>query len=283
MMMFALAGGTTTPRQNIRPPSASRPATWLPAADHAVPVPPGRQVFYERNDFQMVQIRPGFKRGEVHGEQMTIALLDHSSDSLSDSLPVRVDGKAQEHAVFQLEGEVGIQVSAKRGVLGPGSVMVVPPQSAFTITSVTGSNKVLSFDVAPIVAPESAQVARSSSWPSAQFVTELETVPWVSGGGIQFKAVVGKTLTVILTKVPATAMKGLDVPGHHHNLETLFCVLQGHATARVGDRVRSVGPGSVMVIPSGVEHLSLESANNEDILLVEFQPIARHDLRELMN
>ncbi len=64
--------------------------------------------------------------------------------------------------------------------------------------------------------------------------------------------------------------------------EQITVVIRGHADVRLGDRFQRVGPGTIMFEPSNVDHYGLSPVDGEDLVLLEFQPIVREDMRRAL-
>ena len=77
-------------------------------------------------------------------------------------------------------------------------------------------------------------------------------------------------------------MPGVSAAGHHHHNEQISVVIRGRADVRLGDQFARVGPGTVMYVPPNVDHYGLASVDGEDLVLLEFQPIVREDMREAL-
>lgn len=61
---------------------------------------------------------------------------------------------------------------------------------------------------------------------------------------------VGKNLKILQIK----ALSGMDMPMHHSTKEALIVVIEGEAILKTKDAAYSLGKGSSMVIPEGLEH-----------------------------
>ena len=44
---------------------------------------------------------------------------------------------------------------------------------------------------------------------------------------------------------------------------------------RIGNRIKTVGPGTLLMIPSDVDHLPMTPIDKEVVLMLDFQPIIR--------
>ena len=74
---------------------------------------------------------------------------------------------------------------------------------------------------------------------------------------------------------------GMDLRPHSHEFDQIAMITKGHAIYHIGEEPNEVGPGSLMLIPAGVEHyiepLGSESVENIDV----FAP-AREDYMHLV-
>jgi len=113
--------------------------------------------------------------------------------------------------------------------------------------------------------------------------TDFDTLEWVGEpGASRFTAVFGVSSTAFIYHVPAASMKGVEAPGHHHHNEQVSVVIRGRADVRLGDQFQRVGPGTIMLVPPNVDHYGLQPVNDEDLVLLEFQPIVREDMRRTL-
>ena len=66
---------------------------------------------------------------------------------------------------------------------------------------------------------------------------------------------------------------GVTIPEHSHEAEQIMLVESGRLWAMVGDEKAEVGPGSLLVIPSGWTH-AFRQMGDEDVVFYEcFAPI----------
>ena len=113
--------------------------------------------------------------------------------------------------------------------------------------------------------------------------TDFDTIGWVGEPGkSRFTAVFGETCTAFIYHVPASTMDSVETPGHHHHNEQISVVIRGHADVRLGDPFQRVGPGTIMLVPPNVDHYGLSPVDGEDLVLLEFQPIVREDMRRAL-
>jgi quercetin dioxygenase-like cupin family protein len=265
----------------------TRPQPALPASPKPVAIPAGRQVFYDTNAMPWVR-----GRKSVLGETVTF--------NLAELDPQRTKGRPAssghwhdyEQILFGWKGVYDQSAGEITCRVGPMTACLEPPNVQHTVTGI-GAEKVLTIEVLPlrrldifppyptIDYPKAAQPRPVP--PGTNVFADFNKMPWVGeAGGGRFKALIGETSSLVLWHLPAGGFRGTAAPGHHHTVEQISFVLEGHAEARVGDQVRPIGPGTLIMIPSNVEHLPMQAVNGEDILLLDFQPIVRHDLLKRM-
>ncbi len=64
-------------------------------------------------------------------------------------------------------------------------------------------------------------------------------------------------------------LKGEFIWHHHENEDELFLIIKGNLTIRLKDGEINLGPGELVVIPRGVEHLPVAS---EEVQLLLLEP-----------
>ena len=272
LIAIALTGASHA--QTIPPLSASRAAPGMPAAPQAVPIPAGRQVYYAPGDFRWMNDKPHVQRATVIGETVSFSI-------------VQMDGKAPaaltHPAETVLQGQGGrVALDNTPAPVGRLDVAVVAPGPQSTVR-VSGNEaaQFLVFTATP-VAP--GMVDASGANPQRVSSTRInvrvfDTMPWIGEKGkSRFKAIAGDSCTFVIWRIPAAAMRGTGGPGHHHTIEQISYLVEGHSTTRIGDQIRTVGPGALFMIPADVDHMGFEAVNNEDIILLDFQPFIRKDL-----
>jgi HTH-type transcriptional repressor of puuD len=85
---------------------------------------------------------------------------------------------------------------------------------------------------------------------------QAEVEPFDRGTGVRTLPYVGRwntagnTVTTGITEFPA----GAGIPLHTHNVEETVLVLEGHATAVIGEDSHDLGPGDATWAPAGVPH-----------------------------
>jgi quercetin dioxygenase-like cupin family protein len=74
---------------------------------------------------------------------------------------------------------------------------------------------------------------------------------------------------------------GMDVRPHSHTFDQIAMITRGRAIYHIGDEPNEVGPGSVMLIPAGVEHY-IEPLGDELVENVDVFAPARPDYLHLI-
>jgi mannose-6-phosphate isomerase-like protein (cupin superfamily) len=74
---------------------------------------------------------------------------------------------------------------------------------------------------------------------------------------------------------------GVAVRPHIHAFDQIAMISRGRAISRIGDEHNHVGPGSIMLIPAGVEH-SIEPLGCEVVENIDVSPPARDDYLRLL-
>ena len=87
---------------------------------------------------------------------------------------------------------------------------------------------------------------------------ESETFP-----GMHARALAGKDLgSVGLTVTNAGLDPGAGVPLHiHPNHEEAILIMEGNVKGVLGDEVRTLGPGDVLLAPAGVRHSAINRSD----------------------
>jgi len=75
---------------------------------------------------------------------------------------------------------------------------------------------------------------------------------------------------------------GMDVRPHSHEFDQIAMITKGRAVYHVGEGANEVGPGSLMVIPAGVEHY-IEPVGDESVENIDVFAPARADYLHLLN
>jgi quercetin dioxygenase-like cupin family protein len=74
---------------------------------------------------------------------------------------------------------------------------------------------------------------------------------------------------------------GMDLRPHSHDFDQIAMITAGRAIYHVGAEPNEVGPGSIMLIPAGVEHY-IEPLGDEPVLNIDVFAPARDDYRHLL-
>jgi quercetin dioxygenase-like cupin family protein len=296
LTIFAVALAATTLTLAQQPRRASADPDALPAGPKALPIPAGRQVFYDTTT--MPWPAEGGRRKTVLGDNVTFNLAE-----LTPS-PGRGRGRAPgapighhhdyEQVLFGLEG-IYLQAAGPTVTCRVGRLMAClePPNVPHSVTGYESQDKVLTIEFIPLARKDLVPPRPQIDYPMSpepmpipagmEVYADFNKMAWVGPAGqAQFKALIGKTCSLVLWHLPAATFKGTSAPGHHHTAEQISYVIEGHADVRVGDQVRRVGPGMMILIPPDVEHLPMTAVNNEDVLLLDFQPAVRRDLLKQM-
>ena len=68
---------------------------------------------------------------------------------------------------------------------------------------------------------------------------------------------------------------GAEIHAHHHPQEEVWQVLEGELAIRIGEEVRTAGPGMAAIVPGGTEHQV--TALSDGVAMVADWPV-REDL-----
>ena len=293
LIVAMLFVASTAGAQRVPPLSESAVLEGAPGSKDAVPIPAGVKVFFQPEDVAMVTIREGMRRGVVAGNTISVSVDELDPRFILGLPPESAHHHTHEQANFGLVGTLEMYVGGVRSLVGPGMIGVVPPDVPHTVTKVLGPGTVrsLEFSVAKredllphrpkVEFPKSAEPKGVPG--GFRVFADFDTVEWVGEPGTsRFTAAFGETCTAFIYHVPAATMKGVEAPGHHHHNEQISVVLRGRADVRLGDRFERVGPGTIMFVPPNVDHYGLASVDGEDLVLLEFQPIVREDMRRTL-
>jgi mannose-6-phosphate isomerase-like protein (cupin superfamily) len=75
---------------------------------------------------------------------------------------------------------------------------------------------------------------------------------------------------------------GMDVRPHAHEFDQIAMIVKGRAIYHIGDEPNDVGPGSIMLIPAGVEHY-IEPVGDETVENIDLFAPARDDYAHLLD
>jgi quercetin dioxygenase-like cupin family protein len=74
---------------------------------------------------------------------------------------------------------------------------------------------------------------------------------------------------------------GMDLRPHSHDFDQIAMITKGQAIYHIGEEPNRVGPGSLMLIPAGVEHY-IEPLGNEVVENIDVFAPAREDYLHLV-
>ncbi|MDQ3893216.1 MAG: AraC family ligand binding domain-containing protein [Actinomycetota bacterium] len=74
---------------------------------------------------------------------------------------------------------------------------------------------------------------------------------------------------------------GMDLRPHSHDFDQIALITRGRAFYHIGDEANEVGPGSLMLIPAGVEHY-IEPTGDETVENIDVFAPARADYLHLL-
>ena len=74
---------------------------------------------------------------------------------------------------------------------------------------------------------------------------------------------------------------GMDLRPHSHDFAQIAMITKGRAIYHVGEEANDVGPGSIMLIPAGVEHY-IEPLGDEAVENIDVFAPARKDYLHLI-
>jgi quercetin dioxygenase-like cupin family protein len=74
---------------------------------------------------------------------------------------------------------------------------------------------------------------------------------------------------------------GMDVRPHTHDFDQIAMIVTGRAIYHIGEEPNDVGPGSIMLIPAGVEHY-IEPIGEETVENIDLFAPARDDYAHLL-
>lgn len=113
--------------------------------------------------------------------------------------------------------------------------------------------------------------------PVSPAILTADDRPWEQmPDGTRRKAYFNDRLTVMLFEIGGPQSGPMKT--HHHPHDQITYVIEGTARVKVGDDIRIVGPGSVYIAPSNVEH-GAQVLSKRLVLLETFTP-TREDFRK---
>jgi quercetin dioxygenase-like cupin family protein len=75
---------------------------------------------------------------------------------------------------------------------------------------------------------------------------------------------------------------GMELKPHSHEFDQIAMITAGSAVYHVGDVANEVGPGSILLVPAGVEHY-IEPTGSEPVLNLDVFAPARADYGHLLD
>lgn len=75
---------------------------------------------------------------------------------------------------------------------------------------------------------------------------------------------------------------GMDVRPHVHDFDQIAMILSGRAIYHVGDVANEMGPGSIVLVPAGIDH-SIEPIGDEVVRNIDVFAPLRADLAHLLD
>jgi len=75
---------------------------------------------------------------------------------------------------------------------------------------------------------------------------------------------------------------GMDVRPHVHDFDQIAMIVSGRANYYVGEERNEMGPGSIILIPAGMEHY-IEPIGNEVVQNIDVFTPCRDDLAHLID
>jgi quercetin dioxygenase-like cupin family protein len=89
--------------------------------------------------------------------------------------------------------------------------------------------------------------------------------------GVRRQAFRGSNVIIVRNELEP----GMQTFPHIHDFEQLALIVSGRVRFRVGDEVHEIGPGSIFLIPAGVEHFA-EPIGNEAVVNIDiFSPVRK--------
>ena len=282
-LLSALMFLPTSWAYDIPPLSASKTITVLPAARHAIAVPEDQQVFYHIDDVSEVENNKGVRRQTISGDTISVSVYQLDVGAVFDMPFAYVD--AGEYVIFVVDGTIEIGIEARQvriASMGMAALPVDGGRSPARIKALGETILLVFSTIVPTTQPkENSPITRKEKTTASHSVIfrDLDNIKWNES---VLKAAFGHRCTVSLWRNVATGMRGVYVPGHHHDIEQISLIITGHAKVRVGSRIREVAPGHIMLIPANADHGPIAPVGNETVLMLDFQPVVRSDLRQRM-
>jgi quercetin dioxygenase-like cupin family protein len=96
--------------------------------------------------------------------------------------------------------------------------------------------------------------------------------------GVRRRAIGTRDVLLVMNE----CQPGMQVRPHSHDFDQLALIVSGEAIYHVGEDHNKVGPGSVMLVPAGVEHY-IEPTGSEPVLNLDVFAPAREDYLHLLD
>ena len=117
--------------------------------------------------------------------------------------------------------------------------------------------------------------SETTTWPPA--VTWDDIPGETARGGVHRRGFgTDKVLLVMHDLAP-----DMDLSPHSHEFDQIAMIVEGEAIYHVGDRRNRVGPGSVLLIPAGVEHY-IEPTSSTPVKNLDVFAPCREDYKHLI-
>ena len=96
--------------------------------------------------------------------------------------------------------------------------------------------------------------------------------------GVRRRAIGTREMLLVMNE----CQPGMEVRPHSHDFDQFALIVSGEAIYHVGEDHNEVGPGSVMLVPAGVEHY-IEPTGSEPVLNLDVFAPAREDYLHLLD
>jgi len=96
--------------------------------------------------------------------------------------------------------------------------------------------------------------------------------------GVRRRAIGTRDVLLVMNE----CQPGMEVRPHSHDFDQFALIVSGEAIYHVGEDHNEVGPGSVVLVPAGVEHY-IEPTGSEPVLNLDVFAPAREDYLHLLD
>lgn len=96
--------------------------------------------------------------------------------------------------------------------------------------------------------------------------------------GVRRRAIGTREMLLVMNE----CQPGMEVRPHSHDFDQFALIVSGEAIYHVGEDHNEVGPGSVVLVPAGVEHY-IEPTGSEPVLNLDVFAPAREDYLHLLD